>query len=43
MEYKKFHQNTFTFIFKKVKNEEREITLQHEIELLDPFVLPNQV
>jgi len=43
MKYKKFHQNTFTFIFKKVTNEEREVTLQDEIELLDACVLPNQV
>jgi hypothetical protein len=35
MENQKLHQNTFTFVFKKITSEERKITLQHEIELFN--------
>jgi hypothetical protein len=35
MKNQKLHQNTFIFIFKKITSEEKEIALQHEINLLD--------
>ncbi len=39
MENQKLHQNTFTFIFKKITSEEREITLQHEIDLFNAHIV----
>jgi hypothetical protein len=42
MENQKLHQNTFTFIFKKVTSEEREMALQHEINLLNACIVLNQ-
>jgi hypothetical protein len=39
MKNQKLHQNTFTSIFKKITNEEREIALQHEIDLLNAHIV----
>jgi hypothetical protein len=35
MENKKFKKNTIIAIFKRVTNEEKEVALQHEVELLN--------
>ncbi len=33
------HQNTFSYIFKKITSEERKIALQHEIDLLNARIV----
>ncbi len=38
--HKKFHQNTFTFIFKRATNEEMETTFN--IKMFNAYVLPNR-
>ncbi len=42
MENQKLHQNTISFIFKKVTNEERKIALQHEINLFHACIILNK-
>jgi hypothetical protein len=42
MENQKLHQNTFFFFFKKVTSEEREIALQHEMNLLNACIVLNK-
>ncbi len=43
MENQKLHQNTLTSIFKKVTSEEKEIALQHEIDLLNACIVLNKI
>jgi hypothetical protein len=43
MENQKLHQNTLTSIFKKVTSEEKEIALQHEIDLLNARIVLNKI
>jgi len=42
MENQKLHQNTITFIFKNVTNEERKIALQYEINLFNACIVLNK-
>jgi hypothetical protein len=42
MENQQLHQNTLTSIFKKITSEEKNIALQHEIDLFNAHIVLNK-